>query len=92
MIKRTMLIFMLMSRKFLMLLIMISPIIMLLHLLIMIYMLCLHLAPQMFMVEVGLGAIILFLMLLGKFTLAQLLCIKHVMLLLYCHVKIQSSS
>jgi hypothetical protein len=87
MIKRTMLIFMLMSRKFQMLLIMISVIIMLLYLLIMIHMLCLHLAQHMFMVEVGLSVIILFLMHLGKFALVQLLCIKHVMLLLYYHVK-----
>jgi hypothetical protein len=67
--------------------IMIGVIIMLLYLLIIILMLCLHLAPHMFMVEVGLGVIILFLMHLGKYTLVQLLCIKHVMLLLYCHVK-----
>jgi hypothetical protein len=45
------------------------------------------LVPHMFMVEVRLGVIILFLMHLGKSTLAQLLCIKHVMLLLYYHVK-----
>jgi hypothetical protein len=41
----------------------------------------------MFMIGVGLGAIILFLVHLGKFTLVQLLCIKHVMLLLYCYAK-----
>jgi hypothetical protein len=45
------------------------------------------LVPHMFMIRVGLGAIILFLVRLGKFTLVQLLCIKHVMLLLYCHAK-----
>jgi putative flippase GtrA len=84
MIKRTMPIFMLMSRKFL---IMINIIIMLLYLPIMIHMLCLHEAPHMFMIGVGLGAIILFLVHLGKFTLVQLLCIKHVILLLYFHAK-----
>jgi hypothetical protein len=88
MTKRTMLIFMLMSRILQMLLIMISVIIMLLHLLIMILMSCLQLAPLMLMVEVGLGVIMLFLMRLGKFARVQLLFIKHVMLLLYCHVKI----
>jgi hypothetical protein len=56
---------------------------MLLYLLIMIHMLCLLLVPHMFMIRVGLCAIILFLVRLGKFTLVQLLCIKHVMLLLY---------
>jgi hypothetical protein len=84
MIKRTMLIFMLMSSKFL---IMINVIIMLLYLFIMIHMLCLLLVPHMFMIRVDLGAIILFLVRLGKFTLVQLLCIKHVMLLLYCYAK-----
>jgi hypothetical protein len=82
-----MLIFMLMSRKFQMLLIMIRVTIMLLYLLIMINMLCLHLAPHMLMVEIGLGVIMLFPIRLGKFTLVQLLCIKHVMLLLYYHGK-----
>jgi hypothetical protein len=48
---------------------------------------CLQLAPLMLMVEVGLGVIILFLMRLGKYALVQLLFIKHVILLLYCHVK-----
>jgi hypothetical protein len=66
MIKRTMLIFMLMSRKFPMVLVMISVIIMLLYLHIMIHMLCLHLAPHMLMVEVGLGVIMLFPIRLGK--------------------------
>jgi hypothetical protein len=84
MIKRTMLIFMLMSRKFL---IMINVIIMLLYLLITIHMLCLHRVPHMFMIGADLGAIILFLVHLGKFTLVQLLCIKHVMLLLYYYAK-----
>jgi hypothetical protein len=79
-----MLIFMLMSKKSP---IMINIIIMLLYLLIMIHMLCLHRAPHMFMIGVGLGAIILFLVHLGKFTRVQLLCIKHVMLLLYCYGK-----
>jgi hypothetical protein len=64
-----------------------NVIIMLLYLLIMIHMLCLHLVPHMFMIRVGLGAIILFLVRLGKFTPVQLLCIKHVMLLLYCYAK-----
>jgi hypothetical protein len=84
MIKRTMLIFMLMSSKFL---ILINAIIMLFYLLIMIHMLCLLLVPHMFMIRVGLDAMILFLVRLGKFTLVQLLCIKHVMLLLYCYAK-----
>jgi hypothetical protein len=84
MIKRTMLTFMLMSRKFL---IMINVIIMLLYILIMIHMLCLHRAPHMFMIGVGLGAIIPFLVHLGKFTLVKLLCIKCVILLLYFHAK-----
>jgi hypothetical protein len=87
MTKRTMLIFMLMSRIFPVFLIMIGVIIMLLYLLIMILMPCLQLAPLMLMVEVGLGVIMLFLMCLGKYALVQLLFIKHVMLLLYCHVK-----
>jgi hypothetical protein len=84
MIKRTMVIFMLMSSKFH---IMINIIIMLLYLLIMIHMLCLLLVPHMFVIRVGLGAIILFLVCLGKLTLVQLLCIKHVMLPLYCYAK-----
>jgi hypothetical protein len=46
---------------------MINVIIMLLYLLIMIHMLCLLLVPHMFMIRVGLGAIILFLVRLGKF-------------------------
>jgi hypothetical protein len=41
----------------------------------------------MLMVEIGLGVIMLFLMRLGKYALVQLLFIRHVMLLLYCHVK-----
>jgi hypothetical protein len=84
MIKRTMLIFMLMSRK---VLTMINAIIILLYLLIMIHMLCLYQDPHMFMIGVGLGVIILFLVHLGKFTLVQLLCIKCVILLLYFHAK-----
>jgi hypothetical protein len=47
----------------------------------------LQLAPLMLMVEVGLGVIMLFLMRLGKYALVQLLFNKHVILLLYCHVK-----
>jgi hypothetical protein len=39
------------------------------------------------MVEIGLGVIMLFLICLGKHPLAQLLFIIHVMLHLYCHVK-----
>jgi hypothetical protein len=41
----------------------------------------------MFMIGVGLGAIILFLVHLGMFTLVQLLCIKCVILILYFHAK-----
>jgi uncharacterized membrane protein len=68
MIKRTMFIFMLISRK---VLTMINVIMMLLYLLIMIHTLCLHQAPHMFMIGVGLGVIILFLVHLGKFTLVR---------------------
>jgi hypothetical protein len=48
---------------------------------------CLQLAPLMLMVEIGLSVIMLFLMCLGKYPLVQLLFIIHVMLHLYCHVK-----
>jgi hypothetical protein len=70
-----------------MLLFMIGVIIMLLYLLIMILMPCLQLAPLMLMVEIDLGIIMLFLIRLGKYALVQLLFTKHVMPLLYCHVK-----
>jgi hypothetical protein len=84
MIKRTMLIFMLMSKKFL---IMIKVIIKLLYLFIMIHMLCLHEALLMLIVEIGLGIIMLCLMRLGKHAIVLLLFIMHVMLLLYSHAK-----
>jgi hypothetical protein len=58
-------------------------------LLIMIHMLCLHLVLLLFVVEVGLGEIMLLLMLLGKFAIDLLLFIMLAMLLLYFHVKIQ---
>jgi hypothetical protein len=50
-------------------------------------MLCSHLVPLLFMVEIGLGIIMLFLICLGKYTLVQLLFTKHVMLHLYCRVR-----
>jgi hypothetical protein len=86
MIKRTMLIFMLMLRKFL---IMIGVIIMLLYLSIMIHMLCLHQALLMHMVEIGLGVIMLCLMCLEKLAMVLLLSIMLAMLLLYFHAKMQ---
>jgi hypothetical protein len=71
MTKRTMLIFMLMSRIFPVLLIMIGVIIMLFLLYVMmlhlVLMPCLHLALHMLMVGIDLGAIILLLMRLGRY-------------------------
>jgi hypothetical protein len=52
-----------------------------------ILMLCLHLVPLLLMLEIGLGIIMLFLMCLGKYALVQLLFIRHVMIHLYCHVR-----
>jgi hypothetical protein len=86
MIKRTMLIFMPMSKKFL---IMIKVIIMLLYLFIIIDMLCLHRALLMLIVEIGLGVIMLCLMRLGKHAIVLPLFIMHVMILLYSHAKMQ---
>jgi hypothetical protein len=62
----------------------VSHYVMMLHL---VLMPCLHLAPHMLMVEISLGAIMLLLMCLGEHPLDQLLFIKHVMLHLYCYVK-----
>jgi hypothetical protein len=91
MTKRTMLIFMLMSRIFLVLFIMIGVIIMMFYLLVMMLHLilipCLQLTLHILMVEIDLGAIMLHLMRLGRHPLDQLLFIKHVMLHLYCYVK-----
>jgi hypothetical protein len=82
MIKRTMLIFMLMLRMFLVLLIMIGAIIMLFYLYVMmlhlILMSCLHLVLHMLMVGIDLGAIILRLMRLGRHQMDQQCFIKHV--------------
>jgi hypothetical protein len=58
--------------------------VMMLHI---ILMLCLHLAPRMLMVEIGLGAIMLLLMRLGEHQLDQLCFTKHVMLHLFLHAK-----
>jgi hypothetical protein len=56
---------------------------MMLHL---ILMLCLHLVPLLFMIEVGLGEIMLLLMHLGKFAMDLLLFIMRAMLRLCFHV------
>jgi hypothetical protein len=48
---------------------------------------CLHLAPHMLMVEIGLGAIMVLLMRLGEHQLDQLCFIKYVMLHLFLHAK-----
>jgi hypothetical protein len=58
-------------------------------LLIMTHMLCLHLALLLFMVEVGLGEIMLCLMLLGKCAMDLLLFIMLAIPLLYFHVRTQ---
>jgi hypothetical protein len=65
---------------------MIILVLMMLHF---ILMLCSHLVPLSFMVEVGLGEIMLLLMLLGKFAMDLLLFIMLAMLRLCFHVKIQ---
>jgi hypothetical protein len=91
MTKRTMPIFMLMLRMFLVLLIMIGVIIMPLYLYVMMLHLIpmpgLHLVLHMLMVGIDLGDIILFLMCLGRHQLDQQCFIKHVMLHLYCYAK-----
>jgi membrane protein implicated in regulation of membrane protease activity len=53
------------------------------------HMLCLHLAPLLFMVEVGLGEIMLCLMRLGECAMDLLLFIMLAILLLYFHVRTQ---
>jgi hypothetical protein len=58
-------------------------------LLIMIHMLCLHLAPLLFMVEVGLAEIMLCFMRLGECAMDLLLFIMLAILLLYFHVRTQ---
>jgi hypothetical protein len=58
-------------------------------LLMMIHMLCLHLVLLLFMVEVGLGEIMLLLMPIEKFAMDLLLFIMLAILLLCCHAKIQ---
>jgi hypothetical protein len=58
-------------------------------LLIMTHKLCLHLALLLFMVEVGLGEIMLCLMLLGECAMDLLLFIMLEILLLYFHVRTQ---
>jgi hypothetical protein len=68
---------------------MITLSLMILHL---ILMLCSHLVPLLFMVEVGLGEIMLLLMLLGKFAMDLLLFIILAILPLYFHLKCKSSS
>jgi hypothetical protein len=75
-----------MIENFLGMLIMIDVMIMLLT---MTHMLCLHLAPLLFMVEVGLGEIILCLMRLGECAMDFLLFIMLAILLLYFHVRTQ---
>jgi hypothetical protein len=55
----------------------------------MIHVLCLHRAPLMLMVEIGLGVITLCLMRLGKLAMVLLLSIMLAMLLLYSHAKMQ---
>jgi hypothetical protein len=79
-----------MIRNLLVVLIMIDAMIilflMMLHL---ILMLCSHLVPLLFMVEVGLGEIMLLIMLLGKFAMDLLLFIMLAMLHLCFHVKMQ---
>jgi hypothetical protein len=67
-------------------LIMIDAMIMLLM---MIHMLCLHLVLLLFMVEVGLGEIMLLLRPLEKFAMDLPLFIMLAILLLCCHAKIQ---
>jgi hypothetical protein len=87
-LKRTMPIFMI--KNSLVMLIMIDAMIvlflMILHL---ILMLCSHQVPLLFMVEVGLGETMLFLMHLGKFAMDLLLFIMPAMLRLCFHVKMR---
>jgi hypothetical protein len=84
MIKRTMLIFIFMLRKFL---IMIGVMILLFYLFINIIMLWLFPALLMLMVEIGLGVIMLCPMHLGKFAMVLLLFIMPTILRLCFHVK-----
>jgi hypothetical protein len=58
-------------------------------LLILIHILCLHLAPLLFMVEEGLGEIMLCLMRLGECAMDLLLFIMLAILLLYFHIRTQ---
>jgi hypothetical protein len=83
MIKRNMPIFTFMLRKVLFI------IIGMIVLLIMTHMLCLLLVLLLFMVEVGLGEIMLLLILQGKFAMDPLLFIMLAILLLYFHVRMQ---
>jgi hypothetical protein len=76
-----------MIRKLLAVLIIIRVMFMLL---IMIHMLCLPLAPFFFMVEVGLGEIMLCLMRLGERVMNLLPFIMLVILHLYFHVRTQA--
>jgi hypothetical protein len=91
MTKRTMSIFVLMLRMFLVLLIMIGVIIMLLYLPVMmlhlIPMSCLHLVLHMLMVGIDLGAIMLLLMRLERHQMDQQCSIKHVLLHLFFYAK-----
>jgi hypothetical protein len=57
--------------------------------LLMIHMLCLPLVPLLFMVEVGLGEIMLCLMCLGECAMDLLPFIMLAILLLYFHVRMQ---
>jgi hypothetical protein len=80
-----------MIRKLLILLIMIGVIIrlslMYVKMLHLVLMTCLHLALHTLMVEIDLGAIMMFLMRLGEHQLDQLCFIKHVMPHLFLHAK-----
>jgi hypothetical protein len=80
-----------MIRNLLVVLIMIGVVIRLFLMYIMmpqlILMLCSHLVPLLLMVEIGLSIIVLFLMCLGKYALVQLLFTRHVMLHLFCRIK-----
>jgi hypothetical protein len=58
-------------------------------LLIMTHMLCLHLVLLLFMVEVGLGEIMLCLMLLGECAIDLLLFIMLAILLSHFHIRMQ---
>jgi hypothetical protein len=82
---------MLMLRMFLVLLIMIGAIIMLFYLFVMmlhfILMPCLYLVLHMLMTGIDLGAIMLFLMHLGRHQMDQQCFIKHMMLHLFFYTK-----